>query len=210
MSAEQAYGESGFGHSDGLVVIRPPSIPYHTRPNPLMPLCTQKRTAVEAFAAGELGRCTVPRAKPVVAGSTKPVYTVVAGGAATEVANSDDGVDGDGSMSPAGKSGNAAEDDDSTTIDDPGYQEPDDETIDDGAGGQVPDNGGSNPQSAKRNKTVGFNSLLSSLAYCCRIVLWKPLRQTPRPSSGLRKPLLRLGQPQCRPFRGHNSTLLSV
>ena len=121
MSAEQAYGESGFGHSDGLVVIQPPSIPYHTRPDPLVPLRTQKHTAVEAFAARELGRRTVPRAKPVVAGSTEPIYTIVAGGAVTKVADSDDRVDGDGSMSPAGKSGNAAEDDDSTTIDNPGY-----------------------------------------------------------------------------------------
>ena len=210
MSAEQAYGESGFGHSDGLVVIQPLSIPYHTCPNPLVPLRPQKRTAVEAFAAGELGRRTVPRAKPVVAGSTELIYTVVARGAATEVADSDDGVDGDGSMSSVGKSGNATTDDDSTTIDNPSYRKPDDETMHDSAGGQVPDDGRSNPQPAKRTKTVGFNFSLSSLAYCCRIVLWKPLRQTPRPSSGLRKPLLRLGQPRCRPFRGHNSTLLSV
>ena len=188
MSAEQAYGESGFGHFDDVVTIRPPSVLYHTRPNPLVPLCTQKRTAVEAFVAGELGRCAVPRAKPVVAGSTEPVYTVVAGGAAIEVADSDDGVDGDGSMSTAGKSGNDSTDND---LD---YQQPNDEMVDNGAGGQVPDNGGSDPQPAKQNKTVGFNSLLSPLAYYCRIASWKPLRQTLRPSGGLRKPLLPFGR----------------
>ena len=163
MSAEQAYGESGFGHSDSVVTIRPPSVPYHIRPNLLVPLPTQKCTAVEAFVAGELGRRAVPRAKPVVAGSTEPVYTVVAGSAAGEVPNSDDGVDGDGSVSTAGKSNNDGTDGDR------GYQQPDDEMVNDGAGGQVPDNGGSDPQPAKQNEAVGFNSSLSSLAYCCRI-----------------------------------------
>ena len=194
MSAEQAYSESGFGHSDGFVTIRPPSDLYHTRPNPLVPLSTQKRTAVEAFVAGELCCRAVPRAKPVVAGSTDPVYTVVAGGAAGKVPDSDDGVDGGGSMSPSGESGGTVKDDDDTMINDLGYQEPDDETMDDNAGGQVPDNGKSNPQSAKHSKTVGFNSSLSPLAYCRRIVSWKPLRQTLRLSSGLRKPLLPFGR----------------
>ena len=194
MSAEQAYGESGFGHSDGPIPIRPSSVPYHTRPNLLVSLPTQKRTAVEAFVAGELGCRAVPRAKGVVAGSTEPVYTVVAGGAAGEVPDSDDEVDGDGRTSPSGESGGTVKDDDGTMLNDPGYQEPNDETMDDDAGEQVPDNGESNPQSAKQNEMVGFNSLLSPLAYCCRIASWKPLRQTLRPLGGLRKLLLPFGR----------------
>ena len=149
MSAEQAYGESGFSYFDDVVTIRPLSVSYCLCPDPLVPLRTQKRTAVEAFAAGEPGRRTVPRAKPVVAGSTEPVYTVVAEGEAAKVADSDDGGDGDGSMSPGGKSGDAAQDDDGTMINDPGYQKPDNETMDNGAAGQVLGDRGSNPQPAK-------------------------------------------------------------
>ena len=190
MSAKQAYGESNFGQFDNVVTIRPLSVLYCTRPNLLVPFRTQKRTAVKAFATGELGCCTLPRAKPVVMGSTEPVNMVVAGGAAAKVADSDDGGDGDRSMSPGSKSDDAAKDDDGTMNNDLGYQQPNDKMMDNGAGEQVLDNRGNDPQPTKYNKTVGFNSLLSSFAYCCRIVLWKPLRQTLRPSGSLQKPLL--------------------
>lgn len=70
MSAKQTYGESGFSQFDNVVTIRPLSMPYRTYPNLLVPFRTQKRTAVEAFTAGELGHRTVLSAKPVVAGST--------------------------------------------------------------------------------------------------------------------------------------------
>ena len=116
MSADKAYDESEYGpnnhdsnSSTRTVSIWPPSVP-HNCPSLWVSLPTRKRTAVKTFAAGKLVCCTVPRAKPVVTGSTEPANTVVAGDAATEIANSDDKLDGNEGTSFGVWSGKAARD----------------------------------------------------------------------------------------------------
>ena len=76
----------------------------------------QKRVAVEAFAAGELGCCTVPRAKPVVVSFLEPINTLMAKGAAAEILDSDDN-NRNGGTSPGIKSGKATKKDDNITHD---------------------------------------------------------------------------------------------
>lgn len=122
MSAEQAYGESGYSQDlqiNNVVTIRPPAVSYHTHPDLLVPLFTQKRTAFKAFAARDLGFCTVPCAKLGVAGFSKLVNTVVAGGATAKVTDSSNKDDKNRvvSTSLSGKSGKAAKDKDSMTHD---------------------------------------------------------------------------------------------
>ena len=135
LSANEAYDSHVSDSSAQTVSIWPPSVPRN-RPSLLITLPTQKRTAVKAFVAGELGRRTVPRAKPVVAGSTEPVNTVVAGGAATKIADSDNKVDGDGGTSLSAGSGKAAIDKDITMRD---------KTVSDGTGDPVPGHGRAAP-----------------------------------------------------------------
>ena len=101
------------------MTIWPPAVSYHTHPDLLVPLFTQKCTALKAFAARDLGFCTVPCAKLGVAGSSKLVNTVVAKGAAAEVTDSNNKGDKNRvvSTSLSGRSGKAAKDNDSMTHD---------------------------------------------------------------------------------------------
>ena len=148
MFANEAFGESGYwpdncnndsNSSTCTVSIWPLAVP-HNCPSLLVLLFTWKRTVVKAFAAGKLSCCTILRAKPVVAGSMEPVNMVVAEGAATKIADSDNKIDGNRGTSHGAGSGKAAIDKDTTMRN---------ELVNNGTGGQVLGHGGDGPQPAK-------------------------------------------------------------
>ena len=156
MSTNKAFGESRYGPNDRnnnsnsstrTVSIWPPAVPHNCL-SLLVLLLTRKHIAVEAFAAGELSRRTIPRAKPVVTGSTEPVNTVVTGGAATKIANNDNKMNGDGGTSLGVGSDKAARNNDTTMRNKP---------VNNSTSRQVPSHGGDNPQPAKQSKTVRFS-----------------------------------------------------